>query len=566
MKDETKNMILLVLIVVGVMTGWHYIYEKPQVEAIQAGQKTAKVEAPVAPVLPVAAEVKPLSRTDAVQQAERVKISSPTVAGSINPKGAILDDLILKGYKQTVDPKSPNIELLSPEGTENAYNIQFDWVSQDKDVILPDNNTVWKASGTEMSPDKPVTFTWNNDHSLQFEKTFAVDKDYLFTVTQKVTNNSNKTIKLYPMAKIRRVGTPKTSGYMVVHEGPIGYMNNKLEEETYEKLKEKKQIRYQSKGGWIGITDQFWLTAFVPKQDQNYEFFENYIPAAGVTKEAYETGYFADAIELKPGESRELANPVFAGAKVLDMLDAYEFELKVEHLDKAVDFGWFYFITKPLFYLMQWLHNLVGNFGVAILIITILVRLAFFPLANKSFKSMARMKQLQPKMEQIKEQYGDDKMRMNQEMMELYKREKVNPLGGCLPMLVQIPVFFALYKVLFVSIEMRHAPFFGWIHDLSAPDPTSVFNLFGLIPWDPPAMLMIGVWPLIMGGTMVLQQKLNPAPADPVQAKMFMIMPIMFTYLFASFPAGLVIYWAWGNILSIAQQYVIMQAVNKSGA
>lgn len=569
MKEENKNMILLVLIVVGVMTGWHFMYDAPRQEALkaeQAEQKVAKVNVPIQPTLPIAATVtKAITRAESVQAAERVQIDTPSLTGSINPRGATLDDLVLNDYKQTVDPKSANIELLSPEGTANPYNIQFDWITADKDVIVPDANTVWMTTSSEMSPEKPVTFTWDNNQGLRFEKTFAVDNNYLFTVTQKVTNSSNKIVKLYPMGKIRRVGTPKTSGYMVVHEGLIGFFNGKLDEINYEDLKEKKQIRFQTKGGWIGITDQFWLTAFIPKQDKGYEFFENYIPPAGAEREAYETGYFADVIELKPGETHELTNSVFAGAKVLDLLDAYEPKLQVEHFDKAVDFGWFYFITKPLFYFLQWLHNLLGNFGLAILIITILVRILFFPLANKSFKSMARMKQLQPKMERIKEQYGDDKMRMNQEMMELYKREKVNPLGGCLPMVVQIPVFFALYKVLFVSIEMRHAPFYGWIQDLSAPDPTSIFNLFGLIPWDPPTMLMIGAWPLIMGGTMILQQKLNPAPADPVQAKMFMLMPIMFTYLFASFPAGLVIYWAWGNILSIAQQYMIILQVDKSG-
>jgi YidC/Oxa1 family membrane protein insertase len=391
----------------------------------------------------------------------------------------------------------------------------------------------------------------------------AVDENYMFTVTQRVENTGGEAVTLHPYALVSRHGTPQTSGFFILHEGPIGVFDNTLREVDYDELREEGVISQATTGGWIGITDKYWLAAVIP--DQNDPVEARFVHQRSDNIDIYQTDFTGGAVAIGPGETVESTSRIFAGAKRAQLLDHYAQTYNIAHFDRAIDFGWFYFLTKPLFYFLIYIQRYVGNFGIAILVLTVVIKLLFFPLANKSYKAMSQMRRLQPEMLKLRERFGDDKMRLNQEMMALYKREKVSPASGCLPMLIQIPVFFALYKVLFVTIEMRHAPFFGWINDLSAPDPTSIFNLFGLIPVDLPQFLIIGAWPLIMGVTMYLQQKLNPQPPDPMQAKIFMMLPVIFTFMLAQFPAGLVIYWTWNNVLSIIQQWVIMRRTGGAG-
>jgi len=403
--------------------------------------------------------------------------------------------------------------------------------------------------------------TWENGEGLTFSQVISIDENYMFTITQSLKNATQKAVSLAPHGVIAKRGEAKSSGFFILHLGPVGVFNGKLHDPSYEDLAKTSLIQNPQGPGWFGLTDKYWLTAFVPD------------PHAPITSSYKETGtgnntfitaqYQRDPLTLAPGQTIEVTDYFFAGAKILNLLDGYEETIGMTHFDLAVDFGWFYFLTKPIFYALEFLKGLLGNFGLAILGLTVIIKLIFFPLANKSYESMAKMKALQPEIEKTRERYKEDRLKMNEKVMEIYKKEKVNPMAGCLPMIIQIPVFFALYKVLFVSIEMRHAPFYGWIHDLSAPDPTTIFNLFGLIPWDPPSFLMLGAWPIIMGSTMFLQQKMSPPPADPTQAKMFLVMPFIFTYILAKFPAGLVIYWAWNNTLSIAQQWVIMRRAER---
>jgi YidC/Oxa1 family membrane protein insertase len=429
-------------------------------------------------------------------------------------------------------------------------------------IAVPAADTVWQASGGELRPDQPVTLSWDNGAGLRFEREITIDDAYLISVTQRVTNDGEAPVSLRPYGLISRWGTPNTLGFYILHEGPIGALDGKLREIDYSDLVEDGDVELASEGGWLGITDKYWLSALIP--DQQGEIKATFRHHVTDGQDRYQVDYLRPAMTLAPGQAIEASERVFAGAKEVQLLDRYKEAYDIPLFDRAVDFGWFYFLTKPLFHVLHFFYKLVGNYGVAILLLTLLVKMLFFPLANKSYRAMSKMKKLQPEMMRLREQFGDDKMRMNQELMGLYKKEKVNPMSGCLPIIVQIPVFFALYKVLFVSIEMRHAPFFGWIRDLSAPDPTTLFNLFGLIPWDPPAFLMIGIWPLLMGATMLLQTKLNPQPADPMQARIMMMLPLMFIFLFATFPAGLVIYWTWNNVLSISQQWVIMKRMGVS--
>jgi len=427
--------------------------------------------------------------------------------------------------------------------------------------LAPPPDALWTANRRQLTPDTPVTLTWNNGGPLQFERTIAVDADFMFTITQRVTNTGSETTSLFPYGLISRTDEPETLGFFILHEGPIGVLDGTLDEIDYSDLRSSGPVTRTSTGGWIGITDKYWLAALVP--DQTVVATERFHYATRDGREKFQVDYLSPEMTIGPGQKVEITNHLFAGAKEVTLLDKYRDELGITRFDLAVDFGWFYFLTKPFFYVLNDFYGWLGNFGLAILLFTVLVRIVFFPLANKSFKAMRKLKDLQPKMMELREKFSDDKQKMQQEVMALYKREKANPMSGCLPILLQIPVFFALYKVLFVSIEMRQAPFFGWIQDLSERDPTSLFNLFGLLPFTPPEFLGIGVWPLLMGLTMFLQQKLNPAPPDPIQAKVLMMLPIVFTFLFATFPAGLVIYWTWNNILSIAQQWVIMRRANK---
>ena len=519
----------------------------------------------------------------------RIKIITPRLHGSISISGARIDNLTLADYRETLDPESPEIVLLIPKGAPNAYFAEFGWVPGAGQAV-PNADTMWQARRKTLTPETPVTLTWDNGQGLRFSRTFAIDNDYMFTITQKVKNTGTSAATLYPYGLISRRTTPEVTGFYILHEGLLGVADGTLSEVDYDELQEQGQIKKTGRGGWIGITDKYWLAALVP--DQKAQVTTRYLYRKESGDDLYQTDYLSAPITVAPGKTGETQNRLFAGAKEVTLLDAYNLDngeensswssinqfmtmlglktstadhLGIDRFDLAIDFGWFYFLTKPIFYALIYINGLVLNYGLSILLLTVLIKMAFFPLANKSYVSMSKMKKLQPEVKKLRERYGDDKVRLNEEMMALYKREKANPAAGCLPILIQIPVFFALYKVLFVNIEMRHAPFFGWIHDLSAPDPTTVFNFFGLIPWTPPDFLMIGIWPLIMGLTMFLQQKLNPQPTDPMQAKIFLFLPIMFTFLLARFPAGLVIYWAWNNSLSMLQQWVIMRRMGIKG-
>jgi len=496
---------------------------------------------------------------------KRITIDTPELKGSISLKGARIDDLELRNYKESLKPDSHDVVLLSPDGGPSAYYAQFGWLSGSTEVMT--GETEWKAEGNDvLAPNKPVTLVYDNGKGLVFRRTISIDEHYMFTVSEEVENKSSAPVPLRPFSLISRHGAPKTNNLYVLHEGLLGVMGeNGLQEIKYKDITDKAAEKgaaeedFNAKSGWLGITDKYWATALIPDQNTPYKaVFRYFAPKANQT-ESFETYFLLDEVTLAPGAKQSVSSMLFAGAKKVSVIDAYADKYNIRLFEKMIDWGWFPFLTKPLFHALEFFFHFFGNFGIAILIVTVLVKAAFFPLANKSYASMSKMKKLQPEVERLKARYSDDRMKQQQAMMELYRKEKVNPMAGCLPVLIQVPVFFALYKVLYVSIEMRQAPFFGWIQDLSAADPTSVFNLFGLIPWAPPAFLMIGVWPLIMGVTMWVQMKLNPSAPDPTQQMIFNWMPVFFTYLLCTFPAGLVIYWTWNNLLSITQQWVIMR-------
>jgi YidC/Oxa1 family membrane protein insertase len=498
------------------------------------------------------------SHDEAIASSPRIPIVSDNISGSLRLTGGRIDDLSLSSYHETLDAQSPGVTLLAPQGTENPYFVDYGWVSTtEARTALPGANTPWTTSDQKLAPGSPVTLTWDNGEGLLFSRVFEIDENYMLSVTQGLTNNSNRSVSVQPYGLIKRTGTPEISGFFILHEGPIGVFEDGLEEISYEDLRDDAEYAFNGTGGWAGITDKYWLTAIIPANEDRVSTDFRHRTRNGV--DHYQTSVRGDGGTLAPGQSMSTQTHLFAGAKINSLIDDYAAALDIRLFDRAIDWGVLYYLTKPIFFALKYINDYVGNFGVAILLLTVLIKLLFFQLANKSYVSMSGMRKLQPKMAALREQYADDKPRQQQELMKLYKEEKVNPVSGCLPMLIQIPVFFALYKVLFVSIEMRHAPFFGWVHDLSAPDPLLVTNLFGLIPWDPPSMIAIGVWPLAMGISMFVQQKLNPAPPDPIQAKIFLLMPIMFTFLLAAFPVGLVIYWTWNNLLTIAQQSVIMK-------
>jgi YidC/Oxa1 family membrane protein insertase len=580
-KDENqKNLILAIVISVAIVLGWQLWFEGPRLEKERAArQQSAEQQAapatgapppagaPVAQPgtaaapLAVGAVAAPADRAAVVAQSPRVRIETPAVRGSIRLLGGQLDDISLARYHEAANPASPLITLLSPQGSPDPYLAEFGWVSANAGLALPGGQAQWTADRDTLTPGNPVTLTWSNGAGLRFQRRIAIDGDFMFEVTDSVVNEGREAVQLQPYGRVQRVGTPKTLGFYILHEGPIGVFNGVLNEPSYDDVKKKGRIEAASTGGWLGITDKYWLVALVP--DQKAQKQARFVHSTQQGRDAYQADYITGALDVAPGATASTTNRLFAGAKEVRLLDSYEDRLGIARFDRAVDFGWFYWLTKPIFYVLDFFFRLLGNFGLAILLLTLCVKAVFFPLANKSYRAMSKMKLLQPEIEKLKALHGADQQKMSQAMMELYRKSGANPLAGCLPVIIQIPVFFALYKVLFVTIEMRHAPFYGWIVDLSASDPTSVFNLFGLLPWGPPEVWLLGAtmgaWPLIMGLTMFLQQKLNPAPPDPIQAKIFMFMPVLFTFMLASFPAGLVIYWAWNNILSVAQQWVIMR-------
>ena len=579
---DNKNLMIAIALSIAVLLGWQFFIVTPQMEkqrqaeiarqqleaqtqpAPTAGAPTpgngSGVPGP-APIDQAPGQVAaPVDREAAIARSPRVPIDTPSLSGSINLKGGRLDDVRLKGYHETVDPKSPTIVLFSPVGSPDPYYAEYGVVGDAGSTVpLPTAETTWTVEGNgTLTADAPVTLVYDNGAGLLFRRVYSVDKDYMFTVEQTVENKGEAAVTLHPYGRIARYGTPHTSGYYVLHEGLIGVFGDKgVEEIKYSTLQEDGEIKpAKVDSGWLGITDKYWAATLIPTAGKP---FQPRFSHEATGRERYQADFLGDAVSVAPGASAKVTDRLFAGAKVVSIVDGYQNDLSIRNFDLLIDWGWFYFITKPMFFLIDFFFNLVGNFGVAILLVTVVIKAVFFPLANKSYVSMSRMKLVQPQMTELRERYKDDKVKQQQALMQLYKEQKINPLSGCLPIVVQIPVFFALYKVLFVTIEMRHAPFFGWIQDLAAPDPTTIFNLFGLIPFTPPSFLMIGVWPLIMGLTMFLQMKLNPTPPDPTQAMVFNWMPVIFTFMLASFPAGLVIYWAWNNTLSVTQQSIIMK-------
>ena len=556
---ENRNVIIAVILSTAILIGWSMYFENPneaQKKKLEIQGKTetqTNIQKPETPQTTKANPTKAISRGDALKEGDRVLIENSNLSGSISLRGALIDDIILKNYREALDKNSKAIVLLSPKKSDEGYFIESGWATAKSDVKVPDNNSIWQIrDGKKLTPSSPVTLEWNNREGVVFSKKIEVDDKYLFKITETIRNEKNKTIELFHYSQITKNTKPNTENFYILHEGLIGVVDKNLKEETYSTI-EKEKKTYTGKSGWFGITDKYWMSAIIPENGKSFK-----------GEYSFANSYKANFIISEP----TIANPqksasntlkIFIGAKEVYPIDNYTEKEKIDRFDLSIDWGWFYFITKPLFFVIDYIFKIVGNFGVAIIILTIIVRIIFFPLANYSFKSMAKMKVLQPEMLRIKELYKDDVKRTQQEMMALYKREKVNPLSGCLPILIQIPIFFAVYKMLFVTLEMRHAPFFGWIKDLSAADPTTLFNLFGLIPWNPPSFLMIGVWPILMGVTMYFQQKLNPTPPDPIQAKIFAFFPLIMTVMLATFPSGLVVYWTVSNVLTMAQQYYIMK-------
>ena len=580
--NEQKNLILAIVLSGIVFFGWQLLVINPRQQAVEESQPATQGQAatgqqsgpagqtdPMEPVATTGAELEPsegafsgLSRTEALASSKRVTIDTPRLSGSISLTGAIFDDILFKDYREEVDPESPNITLFNPAGSRNAYLAKFGW-SKQKNVAVPQNNTVWTADRSVLTPDSPVTLSWDNGAGLVFEQEISIDQDFMISVKQRVRNLTQDTVTLQTYGLVRRVGKPHILGFYLLHEGLLGVFDNTLTEVDYDDLEEA-AVGLRAEDGWLGITDKYWLAAMIP--DQSQAFDANFKMGVQDGVNIYQADYLGPPAEILPGGINENPTRLFVGAKELSLLDHYAEEANVPNFDLAVDFGWFYFLTKPMFITLDVLFGWWGNFGLAILTLTLIIKTLLFPIANKSYKSMSKMKLLAPKMAELKERYGDDRMRLNQEVMEMYKREKVNPAAGCLPIIPQMIIFFALYKVLFVSIEMRHAPFFGWIVDLSAPDPLGALTLFGLIEWQVPAFLAmfnIGIWPILMGISMYAMQKLNPPPPDPMQARIMGMLPIVFTFFLATFPAGLVLYWTWNNLLSIAQQWTIMKRMEK---
>ena len=561
--ENQKNLFLAIIISMAIIFGFQLLVPQPERAPVSEDQTSDQSLVDLS--LQGSSLGKIIDRSEVINNSGRVAFNNSKIKGSINLAGALIDDLILMEFQETLDPESQLIEFLNPLGSENSYYIDTGWVSSDSSIELPNISSIWEADRNSIGINDPVKLSWTNSQDITFEKIVSLDEDYLFNVDQRVINNSKKSFDLFPYGLSKRQGIPEMQNFFILHEGPLSITDNVLEEFDYDDLKDKKKIKLSSIGGWIGMTDKYWQTAIIANQNEpiqqtySYSFVEN--------TDNFQTDLVGEKITISEGSSISHNLKLFAGPKIVSVIDRYMEEHGVLEFDRSVDFGWFYFLTKPIFNVLQFIFGYVGNFGWSIILFTFLMRICFFPLAQQSFKSMAKMKKLGPEMQRLKEQYGDDKAGMQKEMMALYKREKANPIAGCLPILLQIPVFFALYKVLFVTIEMRHAPFIGWIHDLSAPDPLGLLTLFGFVDWNVPGILQllnIGIWPILMGISMFLQQKLNPAPVDKMQAKIFMFLPIVFTFVLGGFAAGLVIYWTTNNVLSMAQQYVIQRKIIKS--
>ena len=557
--DNQKNLLLAVVFSLVILIGFDFFFapKKSEVNKVQVNENiseetldknTPSIDSSI------------VKKSNKIKSSEkRIKFKANRIEGSINLFGATIDDIILSDYFQTIEKKK-KIQVLQQENSNSPYFLRMGWASTDKSLELPDKNSLWKANKENFNNEK-INLEWSNNKGLKIIREISFDENFMITITDEVINGTSGKIDLTNFSYLRRKNYEPENKFFILHEGPLGVFNDTLKEISYDELHENKEIVESTKNGWIGYTDHYWQVAIFP--DTN-ESFKARFKTLNDRRNSIQIDFINDNVKsVEPNSNLVTKSYVFAGAKEVPLIDNYIKELNVNKLDLSVDFGWFYFLTKPLFYALNFLSTKFENFGIGIIILTIFIRIILFPLANKSFKSMNSMRILTPEIQRVRERYKDDRQKMNQEMFALYREKKINPAAGCLPILIQIPIFFALYKVLFVSIEMRHAPFFGWIKDLSAPDPTSLFNLFGLIPWDPPLFLTIGIWPLLMGLTMYLQQKINPPPPDPIQAKIFMMLPFIFTFLLATFPSGMVVYWTVNNVLSIGQQYILLKKQKK---
>ena len=552
---DTKNVIAAISLSAAVIILYSLFFAPPVVDQknISNDKNTSSQNSSSdAPSLAQDEKIIKISRDEALEENERILFENDKIKGSISLLGSSIDDLTFKNYTNTLNGDD-NVVLLNPKQSENGYYVETGWATTNKNIDLPNSKTLWKIEGNnKLTPNSSIKLSWKNNQNIKFIKEISIDNQYLFDIKQTIENNSDKTYNFYPYGQIIRNIAPEVTNFYILHEGLIGVFDDQLVEEDYDDIEEKK-YSINANTGWLGITDKYWIASLIPENGKSFRSDFDY-------KNKFRANFIeTDATEIGANEIKTNSIRAIVAAKEVNVIDGYAESENISKFDLAIDWGWFYFIVKPLFFAIQYFFNLAGNFGIAIIMITACIRLVFFPLANYSFKSMAKMKVLQPEMTRLKELHKEDKMKLQQEMMALYKREKVNPISGCLPIFIQIPFFFAIYKVLFVTIEMRHQPFFGWIKDLSERDPTSIFNLFGLIPWDPPSFLLIGVWPCLMGVSMWMQQKLNPTPPDPVQAKIFMFFPLFLTVILAPFPAGLVIYWTINNILTMAQQYIIIK-------
>jgi YidC/Oxa1 family membrane protein insertase len=585
--QNNKNVLLATALSVAILLGWTWLYEKPRIEKEEAQRQILAQQKPQTEAVktvdsksPTTLEKKTVepvlalkSREEILQNSEenRIKIESEKLHGSISLKGARFDDLTLAEYFKEAPKsgiKNEEVTLLAPAQSKERYFADFGWISSDASLELPNPETLWKSDGKKLTPQNPIILSWKNKQHVEFIIKISLDENYMFAVSQEVKNGSGKEISVATYGRINRSLNLVHKPVYILHEGTIGVFSGVLHETTYKDLSEEKQQNFTNAvgensqfSGWLGISDKYWLSAIVPDKSMSYN--ANFAHNQANQNNFFNSEFVGQEFKISPSENLKFDHHFFAGAKKVRLLDAYSREYNIKLFDRAVDFGWFYFLTKPFFFIIDFLYKILGNFGLAILAMTVLVKLALFPMANKSYLAIGKIKKLQPKIDAIRERFKDDKLAMNREIMEFYKREKINPAAGCLPILIQIPIFFSLYKVLFVTLDMRHAPFYGWIHDLSAPDQTSIFNLFGLLPFEVSAAFTIGVWPILMGLTMIIQQKLSPATSDPTQAKVLKWMPYVLTFVLAAFPAGLVIYWTWSNTLSILQQWLITKKLNK---
>ena len=556
---DNKNVFVAIALSMSVLLFWGAFFETPksQIEQKTNNQIQEKTDNSITPNTNQAPSInqlsveKKVSRDESINNSDRIRIENENIIGSISLEGGLIDDISFKNHKQKVEG-SENIEFLNPAQTENGFYAESGWASIGNKIKVPTKNSKWKVEGNKVLTDKsPVILKWNNNEGVIFKKKIELDEKYLFKISQEIQNNSSQSVELYPYAQITRNKVPDDiQNFYISHEGFIGVFDDELKEDDYDDIEDNKIVR-ETNEGWLGITDKYWMTVLVPEAGKNFKSTYQY-------NDSFKANYIInEPVKINANSSGVNSLRLFVAAKEVETIDAYAENQNIKKLDLVIDWGWFYFFTKPLFFVIDYLFKFSGNFGFAIVLITLAIRALFFPLANFSFRSMAKMKAVTPEMQRLKELHKDDKVKLQQEMMALYRKEKINPASGCLPVLIQIPFFFAIYKMLFISLEMRHQPFFGWIKDLSAADPTSIFNLFGLIPWDPPSFMIIGIWPILMGASMWVQQKLNPAPADPIQAKIFAFFPLFLTIILASFPSGLVVYWTVNNILTIAQQWVI---------